>query len=183
MNKLKDEDKEFKRFIGDSYKSQIEAGKQREAEERQRHLDAEKQRLALAQKQLEDEKLLKFQQRVQMRREVEDLLQRKKEQKDFERDMAKMTREEQKQLMEERAKAEVDRENKYKKHFEDCGKLMEERAKMHMESVRSPETQRSRQIQDWILKHETEYQEKLKAKERELTEWRRLVCFLLLNLT
>jgi len=112
-----------------------------------------------------------------MKKDIEELLQRKKEQKDFERELQCLNKEEQKKYMDERNKQEADREWKYKKHFEDYDKVMEGRIKAHIESVSSPEGQRTKQIYDWIHKNEAEYQEKLKKKEQELSEWRKLVSF------
>ncbi len=175
MNKMKDEEREFKRYIAESYKSQMTATKQREIEERQRHVEEEKHRLESSQRQLEDEGQRKFQQRVQMRKECEELLQRKQEQKNFDREMQHLTDVEQRRLMESRVQEELERENKYRKHFVDCERIMQERLKTHIETVSSPESQRSKQIQDWIRKNEAEYQAKLQSKEHELSEWRKMV--------
>jgi len=122
---------------------------------------------------MEEEKEQKFKQKIQMKKEYDELLQRKKEQKDFEKQLSDMTREESKKLMEENAKQELERERQYKKHFEDYEKLMSERSKIHLQQVASTENAKSHQLHEWIHKNEEEYQEKLKEKEKELNEWRK----------
>ena len=175
MNKLKDEEKEFKKFIGESYVSQMTAQRQKEIEERQRNLEEEKKRLDMLQKQIEEERRQKAQQRQAFKKEVDELLQKKKEQRDFEKELQNLNQEEQRKLMEERARQEQDREQHYKQHFEDYNKIMQERIKMHMATVGNSESAKNAQYRSWVMKHETEYQEKLKEKERELDQWRKMV--------
>lgn len=151
--------------------------RQRVMEEKQKLIEEGRRQNAVAQKQLEEERSERLKQRLLVRQQLDDSLRRKLERKEYERQLQAVSTKEQYLLMQEKAYKEIEKEKLYRKHFEDYDRLMAERAKLHMASVSIQESSKARQLNDWILRNEAEYQRKLREKEQQLEEWRRNNAF------
>jgi len=172
VKKLKEEESEFKKFIGESYNSQITDIKKKEIEAKQRKLGEEKKQLEETRKVMEEEQRRRVQQKLNLKKEREDILQQKELVKKAVKQAEVQGKEEHKVLMTENACKEIEKEEKYKKFFLDYDSMMKMRLQSHVKSVSTIESMKNQQLQDWIKKNEQEYQEKLKEKEQQLRQWR-----------
>lgn len=178
VKQLKNEEQEFKKFLGDNYVNQMIEQKQKEQAARQQKLEEERIRQEQIQKVIQEEKMQKLQQKMQMKQEAEKVLQSKEAEKNMQKEAEVKKKEEVNKLMAERTSKEKEREEQYRKFFKDFDRIMQTRTQTHIESVSNIETQKSMQRNDWIRKNEQEYQEKLKEKEQKLNEWRHSVSFI-----
>lgn len=132
--------------------------------------------------QLEEEKRQKQIQREHMKKEAEESLKRKSEQRKLYKESSMIEKEEARKLMEENARKQKEKEEKYHQFFKDYESSMNERVSKHIEKAASPEQAKDKLMMDWVKKNEEEYAQRMKMRDEQLREMRRMVIFSLLNL-
>ena len=136
---LRDEDKEFKRYMADNYSSTVRAAKDRERVVAEQELLEDKFKLNVIERDIQNEKLRNYQQRNDFNKQQQELLNYRGHMKRLEDEQKAREREEYNKMCEENARREINKERQYKQFFYDFDRNMQDRMQQHVQTVLNPE--------------------------------------------
>lgn len=146
--------------------------RERENHEKRKQLEEGQKLVSLVQKQLEEERKEKAQHKSFMKQQLDEYMRLKQEHQEYEKQLQTIADKEQYQLMQEKTQKEIEKEKKYHQYFQDYDKLMANRIRSHISAVSTLEYKKSQKLNNWIQKNESEYQQRLKEREKQLSQWR-----------
>jgi len=179
MKQIKNDNKEFKKLIGETYKSQLTEQQQKEILSKKYVKEQEAKIIECAKNQLAEEKKRYMDKRIKSQKEIREEFLVKQQLQIYEKQLSAAQREEYKKMVLENAEKELQKEREYHEYYEKLAKKLDDRAKIHEKEVVEPEKIKEKEFLDWVRKNEEEYQKQLKEMEKSRADQQKNVFFMM----
>ncbi|CAI2364926.1 unnamed protein product [Moneuplotes crassus] len=166
----KDQRNKYLEYMNNNYKTTLDYKREREREKKESDLEEERKRLKIIEKDLKEEQFRNHKKKENFMKEVAEIENHKKQMKEFEKLNKNREREEYQELSKKNYDLEVERENNYKKFFQDYEGNMSNRMSNHIKHVTEQsiaKQQKLDMIEDRNEKLRKDYLEEKDRKERE----------------